>query len=109
MIEEANAAGLLVDPAKQAEVLGLTGTGNYVRAKPDACRHESLKGAWNIAEFIPKHHWNWKTSKWEHRMNLFRRRTIPAGSLIHDAAYLQGRDYQKRIPADAIRVSTLTT
>jgi uncharacterized protein (DUF2235 family) len=90
MIEEAKAAGLLVDPEKRAEVLGLTGGGRYVPAKADAPSHESLKGAWNIAEFIPKRHWNWKTSAWEHRMNLYRRRTIPPGSLIHDAAYLRG-------------------
>jgi uncharacterized protein (DUF2235 family) len=106
MIEEAKAAGLLIDRDKQAEVLGLTSDGSYVPAKPDAERHESLKGPWRIAEFIPKRHWNWNTGKWEHRMNLFRRRTIPPRSLVHDAAYLQEADYQKRIPADAIRVST---
>jgi hypothetical protein len=106
MIEEAKAAGLLVDPDKRAEVMGLTGSGKYVPAKPDAPSHESLKGAWNIAEFTPKRHWNWKTSAWEHRMNLYRRRTIPPGSLIHDAAYLRGPDYQKFIPADSVRVST---
>jgi uncharacterized protein (DUF2235 family) len=106
MMEEAKIAGLLVDAEKRAEVLGLTGSGKYVPAKADAPGHESLKGAWNVAEFIPKRHWNWKAGKWEHRMNLYRRRTIPPGSLIHDAAYLQGTDYQKRLPADAIRVST---
>ena len=106
MIEEAKEAGLLVDPNKQGDVLGLTGNGKYVPAKPNAPRHESLKGWWNIAEFIPKHHWNWKTSQWEHRMNLYRRRTIPPASLVHDAAYLQEPDYQQRIPSDAIRVST---
>jgi hypothetical protein len=76
------------------------GSGKYLPAKPNAPRHESLKGAWNIAEFIPKRHWNWKAGKWEHRMNLYRRRTIPPGSLIHEAAYAQGPDYQKRLPAD---------
>jgi uncharacterized protein (DUF2235 family) len=106
MIEEAKAAGLQVDSERQAEVLGLKGTGEYVPAKADAVKHESLKGAWNLAEFVPKRHWNWKAGKWEHRMNLYRRRTIPPKSLVHDAAYLQGADYQKRIPADAIRVST---
>jgi uncharacterized protein (DUF2235 family) len=106
MLQEAEVVGLLVHPDKKAEVLGFTGTGKYVPAKPDAERHESLKGAWNIAEFIPKRHWNWKASKWEHRMNLYRRRTIPPNSLVHDAAYLQGAAYQKRIPPDATRIST---
>jgi uncharacterized protein (DUF2235 family) len=109
MLQEAKIAGLLVHPDKQAEVLGLSGTGKYVRAKADAPRHESLKGAWNIAEFIPKRHWNGKARKWEHQMNLYRRRTIPPKSLVHDAAYLQGADYQERIPADAMRVSTRQT
>ena len=106
MIEEARTAGLLVDPQKQAEVLGLTGSGKYVPAKADAPMHDSLTGAWHVAEFIPKRHWNWKNSRWQHRMNLYRRRTIPSRSLIHDAAYVQGQEYQKRLPADAIRVST---
>jgi uncharacterized protein (DUF2235 family) len=106
MIEEAKAAGLLVDPDKQAEVLGLLGTGRYAPPKADAPIHESLCGAWRIVEFIPKRHWNWKTNRPEYRMNLYRRRTIPPGSLIHEAAYLRGRGYQKRLPADAIRVST---
>jgi uncharacterized protein (DUF2235 family) len=106
MLQEAKAAGLMVDSSKEAEVLGLAGAGKYVPAALDAVRHESLKGWWNIAEFIPKRHWNWKTNKWEHRMNLYRRRTIPPKSLVHDAAYLQGPDYQKRLPADAVRVST---
>ena len=106
MLEEAKAAGLLVDPGREAEVLGRDGTAKFAPPQADAVRHESLKGAWNLAEFIPKRHWNWKAGKWEHRMNLYRRRTIPTNSLVHDAAYLQGVDYQKRIPADATRVST---
>jgi uncharacterized protein (DUF2235 family) len=109
IFQEAKEAGLLVHPDKEAEVLGLTGTGKYVPAKPDACMHESLKGYWNIAEFIPKRHWSWKASKWEHRMNLYRRRTIPPRSLVHDAAYLRGADYQKLIPADATRIFTRQT
>ena len=106
MLEEAKMAGLIIDPSKQAEVLGLAGSGEYVSVESDAGRHESLKGAWHIGEFIPKRHWNWKAGKWEHRMNLYRRRTLPAGSLVHDAAYVQDAEYQKRIPADAKRVST---
>ena len=106
MLEEAKAAGLLVNPAKQAEVLGLSKGSAYAPAKPDSQQHESLKGAWRIAEFVPKRHWNWQSGKWQHRMNLFRRRTIPPQSLVHDSAYLRNPEYQKRIPADAIRVGT---
>jgi uncharacterized protein (DUF2235 family) len=106
MLEEAKAEGLLVNADKQAEVLGLTRGSRYAPAKPDAPQHESLKGFWYIAEFLPKRQWNWTKERWQRRMNLFRRRLIPPGSLVHDAAYLQGPDYQKRIPSDALRVST---
>jgi len=34
--------------------------------------------------------------------NLGRRRTIPAGSFIHESAYKRGGDYAKRLPPDAI-------
>lgn len=105
MLEEAKGAGLIVDPVREAEVLGLSG-GGYVPARPDACMHESLQGAWNIAEFIPKRHWNWSSGRWEHRMNLYRRRTIPSGSLVHESAYLRGDKYRELIPAGAVRVAT---
>ena len=105
MIDEAKAAGLLVDPSKESDVLGLAPGSQYATAKPDACKHESLTGAWNIAEFIPKKHWNATNQRWEHRMNLYRRRQIPSGSLVHESAYLQGAEYQKKLPPDAVKVS----
>jgi hypothetical protein len=40
-------------------------------------------------------------------MNWFRRRTIPPGSSIHEAAFQRGTDYQSRLPPDAVRVSSL--
>ena len=104
MIDEAKAAGLLVDPVKEADVLGLTSGSQYAPAKPDAKKHESLTGFWNIAEFIPKKHWNSAKQGWEHRMNLYRHRTMADGSLIHESAYLQGTEYQKRFPPGAIKV-----
>lgn len=106
MIEEAKGAGLFVDAAKQAAVLGLSGNPAYTPSQPNAKMHESLKGFWNLAEFVPKRHWNSDKAKWEHRMNLYRKRQIPAGSLVHDSAYLQGSQYQKRLPGDAQRIST---
>jgi uncharacterized protein (DUF2235 family) len=105
MLEEAKAAGLQTIPEREQEVLGRGGNTQYVPASSDAVMHESLKGAWNIAEFIPKRHWSWKQNKWERRMNLFRRRTIPPGSWVHESAYLRGGDYAKRLPGDARRLS----
>jgi len=36
----------------------------------DAVLHESLKGAWHLAEFVWKKHFNFKTSRVGRRMNL---------------------------------------
>jgi len=104
MLHEAKAAGLLVDSSRELDVLGLNPGSLYAPARPDAKMHESLTGAWNIAEFIPKKHWNASKQCWEHRMNLYRRRQIPPGSLVHESAYLRDADYQKRIPSDAMKV-----
>ncbi len=107
MLAEAKGAGLLVDATKEAEVLGKTHSGTYVEENAQAEAHESLKGFWYLAEFIAKRHYNWKTGREERRMNLFRRRTIPPGSFVHESAYQRGTEYQKRLPSDAIRVATL--
>jgi hypothetical protein len=104
MLREAKAAGLITEDDKEKLVLGRAGSG-YVAPDPRAMMHESLTAKWWAAEFIPKRHYNWAKKQEERRMNLFRRRTIPAGSLIHEAAYAQGEQYAKRLPADAVRVS----
>ncbi len=101
MLKEAIAAGLLVDDERMDLVLGNLDRG-YVKPSPAAEAHESLTGAWWLAEFIPKRHFNWKKGQWERRANLGRRRTIPPQSLIHESAYQRGIDYQKRLPKDGI-------
>jgi uncharacterized protein (DUF2235 family) len=106
MLLEATAAGLLVNEAKCAEVLGKGPSGRYVLPDPNAMLHESLTGLWNVAEFIPKKHYDWKLKEERRRMNLYRRRTIPPGSLVHDSAFLRTGDYSKRLPSDAVREQT---
>jgi uncharacterized protein (DUF2235 family) len=98
MVREAEGAGLLVDPARRAYFLA-----RYARPDPAAAMHESLKWYWWPAELLLKKHWNWAKKCWERRMNLGRRRTIPAGSVIHRSAWDRGADYRARagIPADA--------
>jgi uncharacterized protein (DUF2235 family) len=96
MLNEAIAAGLLVDPAKMASILG--GTPPYARPDPNAKLHESLTPKWWPAELILKRHYNWTEKKWERRMNLGRRRTIAPGAEIHQSAYQRGGDYPKRLP-----------
>jgi uncharacterized protein (DUF2235 family) len=104
MLREAASAGLLTEPAKVNRVLGRSGD-EYVPPDPKAAMHESLTAAWWGAEFIPKRYYNWDRHREERGMNLFRRRTIPDGSMIHHAAYQRGADYQKLLPAHAVRVS----
>lgn len=106
MLEEAEANGLLVDRARKAEMLGNTDGSKYVPPDPNGLAHESLKGAWNIAELAIKRHFNWTTGKWGHRMNLWRRRAMPPNSMVHESAYQRSGGYSSRLPKDAIRVAT---
>lgn len=101
MLREAAAAGLLVDPLKCDAVLGRSG-GDYVPPNANAPMHQSLKGFWWLAEILWKRHWDWDKHVWKRRPNLGCRRTIPAGSLIHEAAYQRGEEYKKLLPPDGI-------
>ena len=103
MLKEATDAGLLVDPLRVDLVLGRSG-GDYVPPNATAEMHESLTPAWWPVEFIPKRHYDWKAKEEKRRMNLFRRRTIPKGALIHQSAFQRGEAYSKLLPADAVIV-----
>jgi uncharacterized protein (DUF2235 family) len=100
---EAALAGLLVDQARIDEVMGRTST-KYAKADPDAKMHESLTVWWRPVEIVPKKHWNWQKHCEERRMNLARRRTIPANPLVHAVAFLR-KGYS--LPSGAIRLNTL--
>ena len=101
MLAEAISAGLAVDPLQMDLVLGQSGSG-YAAPDAKAVMHESLTGAWWLAEILWKRHYNWLKQKWERRPNLGRRRTIPPKSLIHQSAYQRGDDYKNLLPADGI-------
>ena len=102
MASEAQKAGLLIDRRKLDLVMGREG-GEYAPAAPSAPMHESLKGWWRLAEFVPKKRYNLALRRTERRMNLFRRRTPPENPLVHDVAFL--RDGYK-LPPGAVRVRT---
>jgi uncharacterized protein (DUF2235 family) len=87
MVCEAETAGLIIDAGRKAEILGSMPP----YEKPDPLtthQHESLECAWWICEFWPKivrketapHVWE-KTI----RVNLGRRRFIPADAVVHDS------------------------
>lgn len=101
--DEAVQAGLLVDPERLAEVLGLRG-GGFVPARP-VQPHESVTGFWNIAEFVPKARYNRERQRTEQRMNLYRRRTMPEDAVVHDAAWEIPDGYARRLPPGAVRLS----
>jgi uncharacterized protein (DUF2235 family) len=104
MLTEGKNAGLVTDKSREDLVLGRTGKG-YVPPNPKAAAHESLTWPWWPAEFVYKRHYDWDKKKEGRRMNLFRPRTIPPGSLIHSSAYERGDDYKARLPADGIPVA----
>jgi uncharacterized protein (DUF2235 family) len=107
MLEEAKMAGLLVNAARQAEILGLGAGSTYAQANPNACLHESLKGGWKIAEWIRKPHYDFKTKTTTMRRNRGRRRSIPPASFVHRSVFQRHNgEYAKGIgiPADAISV-----
>ena len=103
MLKEAINAGLLVIPGRMDLVLGRSAA--YAVPDAHAVMHESLTGLWWVAEILWKRHYNWGKQRWERRLNLGRRRTIPPNSLIHESAYERGGDYARRLPSDAIPTS----
>jgi len=106
MLVEAMAAGLLIDASKREEILGKTASGKHAPPDPNGVMHESLTGAWNLAEFVWKKHYNRKTGKDTRQMNLYRRRMIPPNSLVHESAFLRGNGYSDRLPSDVSRIRT---
>lgn len=101
MAEEARKAGLLLNEERLAQVLGKTDPA-YAKADPNATLHNSMTTLWSLAEFIPKKHWNHDDERWEWRMNLFRRRTLPVAPVVHHVAWQIAGDYAKRLPAASI-------
>ena len=89
MFVEAAKAGLALDPAKVETVLGLAnafphikGLPNYVQGDPNGQLHKSLYGPWWIIELLPQRDPHRNGRGWN--IPLGRRRTIPAGSFIHE-------------------------
>src|SRR5262249_9756589 len=105
MLAEAYANGLKLNKHRTDVVLGRNGQKPPPSGVPQM--HNSLTVAWWPAEFVPKKHYDWHTKATNWRMNLFRRRTIPAGSLVHESAFQRGREYQSLLPSDAVRVASL--
>jgi uncharacterized protein (DUF2235 family) len=105
MLREAKAHHLVVDADREADVLGIAPGSHYARADAHAPMHESLAGMWELAEYVPKRHFDWNTHTYRRYANHGHRRVIPPQSLVHVSAFERGGGYADRLPADAIRVS----
>ena len=103
MLREAMAAGLLVKQRRVETILGRRGT-KHVPPNPSAKLHESLKGFWNLAEFVPKRSYDRVTGEKRWRANLYRHRTIPDGADVHVSASQRGAEYKSRLPENVVWV-----
>lgn len=91
MVCEAKIAGLAIDPQRESDILG--GRPPYVAPDPlTKNQHESLRGAWWIAELWPKivreqaSPGVWKSSI---RVNLGRHRWIAPDPVVHESVELR--------------------
>jgi uncharacterized protein (DUF2235 family) len=103
MIREADNAGLVLNQEKVDEILGSATNASYQKASVEFPLHETLTGWWVLAEFLPKPHYDYKTSREGWKIHRFARREMPGDALVHDSAYLRGADYLRRIPPGAKR------
>jgi uncharacterized protein (DUF2235 family) len=104
MLGEACANGLLLDESRTADVLGAAP--GSARPDANAMMHVSLTWRWWIGEFLPKKHYDAKTGKTGLRMNLFRRRSIPPGALVHESVKARA-GYAPALPPDSEVVGSL--
>lgn len=106
MMEEASAAGLLIDPVARSAILGTTNA-DYAKPSASARMHESLSWKWRLAEFVPKRHFDKGTARETWRINRSRRREFGPSPVVHDSAWQVPGDYAARLPPDAIRESSV--
>lgn len=108
MMDEAEAAGLRINPDRKADILG----GKQPYVAPDALspnQHESLHGAWWIAELWPKLVGVRESSgEWQQhiRINLGRHRSFAANSWVHESVEqrLKSGNYKPRNLPEGMRI-----
>jgi uncharacterized protein (DUF2235 family) len=92
MLREARQHGLLVDEAAMRRELGVDGQ-DKAKPEPNARMHNSMTWLWALAEFVPLV----SGLRGKIRVNLFRRRFVPSGALIHRAV-LERAGYDRPLP-----------
>ncbi len=119
MLREARHAGLSVDAAKEAMILGTAAGSPYVKADPNALVHDSLTWNWKPLEYYPKLHREQvvvngvvqtKNGKPEYKnsryANLGRRRRTPVYYDIHDSVLQRDPAYVQALPKGYRPVAT---
>ena len=104
MLQEAKRCGLSANQSIEDKFLG------HVKDRRDlqaALLHRSMTKRWYLGEFAPLPRYDWREHLVKVRPNMFRRRQLPAGSLVHESAFMLGDEYMRGIPPDAIRVGTI--
>jgi uncharacterized protein (DUF2235 family) len=95
ILAEASTAGLQLDESRLSTIQGPAGEAAKPWMEP---KHESLKGAWWIAEFFPKL-CPWPGHRWPiPRLGLGRHRIIAPGQLLHRTSLLRIRDDSRYDP-----------
>ena len=92
MLRESELHGLLVDDAAKQRELGNAGQG-WARPDANARMHSSMTWLWCLAEFVPMV----SGLRGKIRINLFRRRFVPAGALIHESVFRR-TGYDRPLP-----------
>ncbi len=99
MLREASLAGLIVDPARAAVILGYMPLPHgehlpYAKPDPAACIHNSLTAAWWPVEFLPHTHYDKQAREIQWRIPLGARRFIPV-----DKSIVMHESVQQRLDA----------
>jgi hypothetical protein len=94
MVDEARLSGLLLNESRFASVMSRS-TESAAWKDP---QHESLTGAWWIAECFPKLRWDPSTRKHRPALGLGRCRRIPEGAPIHRWTLQRLQDVQTYRP-----------
>ncbi|MGA8262304.1 MAG: DUF2235 domain-containing protein [Arenicellales bacterium] len=83
MVREAVAAGLLIDEAVYAETLPSTSNDTFVAPDPLGPVHESLSGAWRIAEYFPKRYYNYELGRETWKIPMGETRRMREDCVVH--------------------------
>lgn len=105
MLDEAKAAGLLLDPAKTEEILGRGKNPATVKPDADGPIHDSMSFLWNLLEYVPRPRWKNGERVWQ--ANEGRRRSLPPKPVVHDGAWARTDGYAATLPPDAVKLSSL--